>query len=73
MEEQSDRKFASADSTARAQDATFQDRSLCAEIRFNPRRRLQHLNVQRQLISDQSHRMLRAATMTTWRDAVAAA
>ena len=41
--EQSGRKFASADPTAGAQDATFQERSLCAEIPLNPRRRLQHL------------------------------
>ena len=37
------RKFAPADPTAGAQDARFQERSLCAEIPFNPRRRLQHL------------------------------
>jgi hypothetical protein len=36
-------KFASADPMAGAQDATFQERSLCAEIPLNPRRRLQHL------------------------------
>jgi putative transposase len=37
------REFASADPTTGAQDATFQERSLCAEIPLNPRRRLQHL------------------------------
>ena len=42
MEEQSGRKFASADPTTGGQNATFQERSLCAEIPFNPRRRLQH-------------------------------
>jgi hypothetical protein len=41
--EQSGRKFASADQTTGAQDATFQERSLGAEIPLNPRRRLQHL------------------------------
>jgi len=30
-------------------------------------------NVQRHLISTQSHRVLRAAAMTTWREVVAAA
>jgi hypothetical protein len=43
MEEQSGREFASADPTTGAQDATFQERSLRAEIPLNPRRRLQHL------------------------------
>jgi putative transposase len=43
MEEQSGRKFASADPTGGAQDSTFQERSLCAEIPLNPRRHLQHL------------------------------
>ena len=42
IEEQSGREFASADSMARAQDATFQERWLCAEIPLNPRRRLQY-------------------------------
>jgi hypothetical protein len=42
MEEQSGREFASADPTAGAQDATFQERSLCAKIPLSPRRRLQH-------------------------------
>ena len=39
---QSGREFASADPTAGAQDATFQERRLCAKIPLNPRRRLQH-------------------------------
>jgi hypothetical protein len=37
------REFASADPATGAQDATFQECSLCAEIPLNPRRRLQHL------------------------------
>jgi putative transposase len=48
-------------------------RSLCAEISLNPRRRYNIFNVQRHLISAQSHRMLRAAALTTWREVVAAA
>jgi putative transposase len=35
-------KFASADPTAGAQDATFQDSGFSPEIPFNPRHRLQH-------------------------------
>src|SRR5271157_1806490 len=42
MEEQSGREFASADPTSGTQDATFQERSLCAEIPLSPRRCLQH-------------------------------
>jgi hypothetical protein len=42
MEEQSGQKFASADPTAGAQDATFQDSGFSPEIPFNPRHRLQH-------------------------------
>jgi hypothetical protein len=41
--EQSGREFASADPTAGAQDATLQERGLCAEVSLSPRRRLQHL------------------------------
>jgi hypothetical protein len=37
------------------------------------RRDLQRFNVQRHLSSAQSRRVLRAAAMTTWREAVAAA
>jgi hypothetical protein len=74
MEEQSGREFASADPTTGAQDATFQERSLCAEIPLSPRRHLQNtLNVRRHLTSAQSHRVLRTAAMSTWREAVAAA
>src|SRR5208337_47813 len=43
MEEQPGREFASADPTAGAQDATFQERPLCTEIPLNACRRLQHL------------------------------
>src|ERR1039458_1608143 len=39
MEEQSGREFASANPTAGAQDATLQERRLCAEIPLNPRPR----------------------------------
>ena len=39
---QSGREFASADPTAGAQDATFQERLLRAEIPLSPRRRVQH-------------------------------
>ena len=42
-------------------------------VLFPARRDLQHFNVQRHLTSAQSHRVLRAAAMTTWREAVAAA
>jgi DDE domain len=42
MEEQSGRDFASADSTAGAQDATLQERGFSPEVSLNPRRRLQH-------------------------------
>src|SRR5271168_691290 len=42
MEEQSGREFASTDPMAGAQDATFQERSLCAEIPLNACRRVQH-------------------------------
>jgi hypothetical protein len=37
------KKFASADSTAGAQDATLQERGLSPEVSLNPRRRLQHV------------------------------
>jgi hypothetical protein len=40
--EQSGREFASADPTAGAQDATLQERGLCAKIPLHPRCRLQH-------------------------------
>ena len=73
MEEQSGREFASADSTAGAQDATLQERGLSPEVSLNPRRPYNTFNVQRHLTSAQSHRVLRAAAMTTWREAVAAA
>jgi hypothetical protein len=73
MEEQSDRKFASADPTTGAQDATFQERLLGAEIPLNPRRRLQHLQRPTPSHIKQSHRLLRAAAMTMWREVVAAA
>ena len=36
------REFASADPTAGAQDATFQERRVCPEIPLNTRRSLQH-------------------------------
>jgi hypothetical protein len=49
------------------------ERGLGAKIPLNPRRPLQHFNVQRHLTSAQTHRVLRAAAMTTWREAVAAA
>src|SRR5271157_5381518 len=42
VEKQSGREFASADPTAGAQDATFQERSVCAEIPINACRRLQY-------------------------------
>jgi hypothetical protein len=41
-DEQSGRKFASADPTTGAQDATFQERGLSPEVPLNSRRRLQH-------------------------------
>ena len=42
IHEQSGREFASADPTVGAQDATLQERGLCAKIPLHPRRRLQH-------------------------------
>jgi transposase-like protein len=43
MEEQSGREFASADATARAQDAAVQEPGFSPEISLHARRRLQHL------------------------------
>jgi hypothetical protein len=72
MEEQSGRKFAPADPTAGAQDATFQERSLGVEIPLSPRRRLQHLQRPTPSHISQTHRVLRAAAMTKWREVAAA-
>jgi hypothetical protein len=44
-----------------------------AHTLFPARHDLQHFNVQRHLTSAQSHGVRRAAAMTTWREAVAAA
>ena len=71
--EQSGREFASADPTARAQDATLQERRFCAKIPLHPRAAYNIFNVQRHLTSAQSHRVLRAVAMSTWREVVAAA
>src|SRR5208283_5487576 len=43
MEKQSSGEFTPADPAAGAQDAALQERRLRAEVSFNPRRRLQHL------------------------------
>jgi hypothetical protein len=74
MEEQSGRKFASADPTTGAQDVTFQERARSAQKFLSTHAAVYNIfNVQRHLISAQSHRVLRAAAMTTGREVVAAA
>jgi putative transposase len=70
--EQSGREFASACAAAGAQDAALQERRLRAEIPLGSRRLYNTFNVQRHLTSAQSHRVLRAAAMSTWREVVAA-
>jgi pimeloyl-ACP methyl ester carboxylesterase len=74
VEEQSGREFASADSAAGAQD-TQRFKSAGSAQKFLSAHAAVHntFNVQRRLMSAQSHRVLRAAAMTTWREAVAAA
>jgi hypothetical protein len=53
MEEQSGREFASADPTARAPDATLQERRFCAKIPLHPHAAYNIFNVQRHLTSAQ--------------------
>ena len=48
-------------------------RLILVVVALNPRRRLQHLNVQRHLTSAQTHRGFRAVAMDTWRTVVATA
>ena len=73
MEEQSSRKFASADPTAGAQDARFKSARSAQKFLSTHAAVYNIFNVQRHRISAQSSRMLRAAAMTTWREVVAAA
>ena len=63
-------KFSSADAAAGAQDAAVQEPGFSPEISFNPRAVYNTFNVQRHLISAQTHRALRGVAMTTWRTAV---
>jgi putative transposase len=56
-----------------AQDATIQEPWLSPEIPLKSCRRFQYHNVQRHLTSAQTHRTLRAAAMSAWCEAVAAA
>ena len=73
MEEQSGREFASADPTAGAQDATFQSARSAQKFLSAHSAVYNTFNVQRHLTSAQSHRVLRAAALSTWREVVAAA
>ena len=73
MEEQSGREFTSADPTAGAQDATLQERGSAQKFLSTHAAVYNVFNVQRHLTSAQSRRVLRAAAMTTWREAIAAA
>jgi putative transposase len=73
MEEQSGRKFASADPTGGAQDSTFPSARSAQKFLSTHAAIYNIFNVQRHLISAQTHRVLRAAAMTTWRQVVAAA
>jgi putative transposase len=59
--------------TAGAQDAAVQEIGFGAEILSTHAAVYNTFNVQRRLASAQTHRVLRAAAMTTWREAVAAA
>jgi hypothetical protein len=72
-EEQSGREFASADATARAQDAAVQEPGSAQKFLSTHAAVCNTFNVQRHLSSGQTHRTLRAAAMDTWPTAVAAA
>jgi putative transposase len=73
MDEQSSREFASADAAAGAQDAAVQEHRLSAEIPVDACGGLQHLQRPTPSHLSQTHHVLRAAAMDTWRTAVAAA
>ena len=49
----------------RERKTTLQERRLSPEVPLDPRRRLQYFKLQRHLTSAQTHRLLRAAAMTT--------
>jgi len=72
MEEQSGREFASADPTA-GKMQRFKSAGSAQKFLSTHAAAYNTFNVQRHLTSAQSHRVLRAAAMTTWREAVAAA
>jgi hypothetical protein len=63
MEEQSSREFASADTSAGAQDAAVQEPRLRAEILVNPRGRLQHLQTSNVILLQ----LKRTARFALWR------
>jgi putative transposase len=73
MEEQSGRKFASADPTVERKMQRFKSARSAQKFLSTHAAVYNIFNVQRHLISAQSHRVLRAAAMTTWREVVAAA
>ena len=73
MEEQSNGEFASADAAAGAQNAAVQGPGFSPQFLSTHAAVYNTFNVQRHLISAQTHRTLRAAAMGTWWTAVAAA
>jgi hypothetical protein len=72
MEEQSSREFASADAAAGAQDAAVSPGSAQKFLSMHAAV-YNTFSVQRHFTSAQTHRALRAAAMSTWREIVAAA
>jgi putative transposase len=71
MEEQTGQEFASADPQRERKMQRF--KSAGSAQKFLSTHAAAYINLQRHLTSAQSHRVLRAAAMTTWREAVAAA
>ena len=67
--EQSGRELASADTTARAQDAAFQIARISPALPVHSSRRPKNFNVQRHFTSRRTLRVLRDEAFRTWRAA----
>ena len=72
MEEQSVREFASADPPAERKMQRFTSMGSAQKLLPPHAAVYDTFNVQRHLTSAQTHRVLRAVAMSTWRTAVAA-